>query len=317
LLDVRGLVKHYPVKNPKGRGRALLRAVDGVSFPVARGETFGLVGESGCGKTTTGKLVLRLIEPTAGHVFFDEKDIFALGKRDLRLFRRHMQIVFQDPFGSMDPRMRVSQIVAEPLRVNRALPLKECRRRVLELLDMVGLSAKHLERYPHEFSGGQRQRIVIARALALNPKLVVCDEPVSALDVSIQSQVINLLDDLKEHLGLTYLFIAHDLSLIRHVSNNVGVMYLGKIVEMGPVEDLYERPLHPYTKALLSAIPMPDPGVIKDRLVLSGDVPSPVDPPPGCRFSGRCPSVLEVCRETEPSLVEMAPGHTVACHLYH
>ena len=317
LLHVRNLVKHFPV-----RGGLLQRtvdrvhAVDGVSFEIAAGETLGLVGESGCGKSTTGRCILRLIEPTSGEVHFDGKDVMALNARGLREIARGMQIIFQDPFASLNPRMTVGAIVGEALTIHKlARNVREHDDRVVNLLETVGLHAEHRRRYPHEFSGGQRQRIGIARALAVSPRLIVCDEPVSALDVSIQAQVINLLEDLQRQFGLAYLFIAHDLSVVEHISRRVAVMYLGRIVEIASAHDLYTAPKHPYTEALLSAVPIPDPAVKRRRIVLQGDVPNPVNPPAGCHFHPRCPHVMERCRTQAPLLREIAPGRMAACHL--
>ena len=316
LLQVKNLKKHFPV-----RGGLLRRvvdqvhAVDGVSFDLAAGETLGLVGESGCGKSTTGRCVLRLIEPTAGEVLFEGRDVGAMAPDALRALARDMQIIFQDPFASLNPRMTVGAIVGEGLVIHKlAANPRDIAERVAPLLQTVGLSADHLRRYPHEFSGGQRQRIGIARALAVNPKLVVCDEAVSALDVSIQAQVINLLEDLREQFNLTYVFIAHDLSVVEHISHRVAVMYLGRIVEVAPSRSLYTTPRHPYTEALLSAVPIPDPTVARKRIVLEGDVPSPIHPPSGCHFHPRCPRAKEQCRHEAPQLRELAPGHVAACH---
>jgi oligopeptide transport system ATP-binding protein len=309
LVRVRALVKHFPVEGSDD----VVRAVDGVTFEILRGETLGLVGESGCGKSTVGRCVLRLIEPTAGEVTFDGRDVLATGGRELRELRREMQIIFQDPYASLNPRMRVRDIVGEPLVIHGLKNREERRERVAELLKKVGLDPDYMNRYPHEFSGGQRQRIGIARALALNPKLIVADEPVSALDVSVQAQVVNLLQDLQKEFGLTYLFISHGLAVVEHISTRVAVMYLGRIVEIASAEELYARPLHPYTQALLSAIPIPDPKRKRERIILTGDVPTPINPPSGCRFRTRCPAAIPECAEIDPDLREISPGHTAAC----
>ena len=315
LLSVRNLTKHFPIRGGLlGRPVGSVRAVDGVSFEVKAGETLGLVGESGCGKSTTGLAVLRLIEPTGGEVLFEGRDVARFTKGELQAFRRHAQIVFQDPYASLNPRMAVGDIIAEPLMLHNISSGGERARRVDELLRVVGLGPQHARRYPHEFSGGQRQRIGIARALAVNPKLIVCDEPVSALDVSIQSQILNLLVELQKELGLTYLFIAHGLNVIKHISDRIGVMYLGKLVELADGDELISRPLHPYTKTLLSAIPVPQPGCKKSRIVLEGDVPSPANPPAGCRFHTRCPERLARCSQEEPAFRQV-DGRLVACHL--
>jgi oligopeptide transport system ATP-binding protein len=317
LLSVRGLTKRFPV-----RGGILRRvvdhvhAVDGVGFELGASETLGLVGESGCGKSTTGRCILRLIEPSEGEVRFEGRDVRALSGRDLAAIRRDMQIIFQDPFASLNPRMTVGGIIGEALEIHHlAASRREREAKVADLLETVGLRPDHMSRFPHEFSGGQRQRIGIARALAVSPKLIICDEPVSALDVSIQAQVINLLEDLQEKFGLSYLFIAHDLSVVEHISDRVAVMYLGRIVEVAPSRDLYADPLHPYTEALLSAVPIPDPTIRRERIRLQGDIPNPINPPSGCRFHTRCPIAEKgLCDRTSPEFREAKPGHWVACH---
>ena len=317
LLEVRDLVKHFPIRQGIifAKQVGAVQAVDGVTFNVHKGETLGLVGESGCGKTTAGRCILRLIEPTSGEVVFDGKSVPSLPKDELRELRKEMQIIFQDPYGSLNPRMTVGDIIGEPLHIHRLARGAAKEKRVREILEVVGLSAFHARRFPHEFSGGQRQRIGIARALAVDPRLIICDEPVSALDVSIQAQVINLLQDLQREFDLTYLFIAHDLSVVKHISDRVAVMYLGKIVELTGKHELYHNPKHPYTQALLSAIPEADPTIKKERILLKGDVPSPINPPKGCRFHTRCPKVMDICKIQEPEFVDSGDSHFVACHL--
>jgi len=314
LLRVENLVKHFPVRSWLGRRTGAVQAVDGVSFALAKGETLALVGESGCGKSTTGRLVLRLLEATSGKVWFEGRDLFRLDERELRATRSALQIIFQDPYASLNPRMTVGQMLEEPLMLH-GLAAGRRKERVAEILALVGLAPQHAQRYPHEFSGGQRQRIGIARAIAVEPRLIVCDEPVSALDVSIQAQVVNLLRDLQRGLGLSYLFIAHDLAVVKHIATRVAVMYLGRIVELADKRALFARPRHPYTQALLSAIPVPEPTVRRTRIVLQGDVPSASDPPSGCRFRTRCPYARELCALEDPPL-EVADGHAVACHFW-
>lgn len=317
VLEVSGLKKHFPLKKGLLRRTAgYVYAVDGVSFSVAEGETLGLVGESGCGKSTVARAVMRLVEPTAGSIRLGGRDVTHLGKAEMRPYRREMQIIFQDPFASLDPRMSAGDIVGEPLLVHGEARGSELNERVAALFKQVGLRPEQMRGYPHEFSGGQRQRVCIARALALNPKLIVGDEPVSALDVSIQAQVINLMVDLQQEKRLSYLFIAHDLAVVEHISHWIAVMYLGRIVEYADKETLFRRPLHPYTEALLSAVPIPDPKIKRKKQILQGDVPSPVNPPPGCAFHTRCPHVMPRCKTEAPQLVEMAPGNLVACHLH-
>lgn len=311
LISARNIKKHFDV------GEGLLKAVDGLTFDIYPGETFGLVGESGCGKSTAGRTIIRLYDPTDGELYFNGKNIYELSRREMQEVRRDFQMIFQDPYASLNPRMTVEEIVAEPLEIHGIYKHhKDRHKRVIELLELVGLNDEHANRFPHEFSGGQRQRIGIARALALNPKFIVCDEPISALDVSIQAQVVNLLKELQEELGLTYMFIAHDLSMVRYISDRVGVMYLGHMMELANSEELYLRPSHPYTRALLSAIPIPDPEIQRkrQRIMLEGDVPSPINPKPGCRFVDRCQYAIPICREVTPIFEELRPDHFVACH---
>ena len=314
ILEVKNLKKYFKVGN-----KDILKAVDNVSFAIKEGETLGLVGESGCGKTTCGRTVIGMYDKTDGEVLYKGKPVHGLKGKAKRDFTKEVQIIFQDPYASLNPRMTVADIIAEGIDIHGLAKDKEDRtRRVYELLDQVGLNREHANRFVHEFSGGQRQRIGIARALAVQPDFIVCDEPISALDVSIQAQVINMLEELQEEFGLTYLFIAHDLSMVKHISTHIGVMYLGQMVEKGPADDVYMKPKHPYTKALLSAVPIPDPKVAKanKRIVLEGDIPSPIDPPPGCRFKGRCKEAMKICSEVNPELKEVETGHFVACHLY-
>ncbi|WP_409289833.1 ABC transporter ATP-binding protein [Peribacillus sp. SCS-37] len=318
LLEVDGLKKYFPIKGGVLGNKVLkeVKAVDDVSFKVYKGETVGIVGESGCGKSTTGRSIIRLIEPTEGKVLFEGKDISKLSKRDLRLIRKDFQMVFQDPFASLDPKMKVGQILEEPMKNYGMYDSGTRKKKVEELMKRVGLRASFVHRYPHEFSGGQKQRIGIARALSLEPKLIIADEPVSALDVSVQSQVLNLMRELQQQFGLTYLFIAHDLSVVKHLCDRIGVMYLGRMVELAPKKDLYEKPLHPYTQALLSAVPIPDPKKKKERIVLQGDVPSPSNPPKGCAFHPRCAACMDICKTVRPEFKETGDGRFVACHLY-
>ncbi len=319
LLDVRNLKKYFPVrKGFFGKDVQYVKAVDDVTFHIKKGETLGLVGESGCGKSTTGRTLIRLYEPTEGEIIFGGAEIGRLSQHELKPFRKKIQMIFQDPYASLNSRMTVGDIIGEPLDIHGLANGKERLEKVHDLLHTVGLQPDHATRYPHEFSGGQRQRIGIARALAVEPEFIIADEPISALDVSIQAQVVNMLEDLQNELGLTYLFIAHDLSMVKHISNRIGVMYLGKLVEIAESDELYQKPTHPYTQALLSAIPLPDPNIAKanKRIILEGDVPSPLNPPSGCRFRTRCKYATEKCAQAEPVLKEVAPGHSVACHLY-
>lgn len=317
LMEIKNLKKYFPVKSEGFfKEKSYLKAVDDVSFNIYKGETLGLVGESGCGKSTTGRMLVNLLEPSSGEILFEGKDLSEMKHKNRKELSKNIQIIFQDPYASLNPRMTIGDIIAEPMRVNKIASGEELDKKVNKLLDYVGLASYHKDRYPHEFSGGQRQRVGIARALSVNPKLIVCDEPVSALDVSIQAQVLNLLYDLQKEFNLTYLFIAHGLNVVKHISTRVGVMYLGKIVEIGDVDTIYKNPKHPYTKALLSAIPVPKPGAKKDRIILTGDVPSPINPPTGCRFHTRCSKCMEVCSNKEPELIEIKEGQRVACHLY-
>jgi len=317
LMDIQNLSKHFTVEtNLLGKPVSVLKAVDDVSLTIDKGEAFGLVGESGCGKTTLGKILVNLYSPTSGKLFFEGKELTALNDKQRRSYCKDIQMIFQDPYASLNPRMTIGDIIAEPIIINHLLPTSKVEERVIYLLNCVGLAQHQRNRYPHEFSGGQRQRVGIARALAVEPKLIVCDEPVSALDVSIQAQVLNLLDDLKEEFGLTYLFIAHGLNVVKHISDRVGVMYLGKLMEIAPKMELYANPLHPYTQALLSAIPIINPEKKKERIILEGDVPSPIDPPSGCRFYSRCFKKQDHCKLNAPVLKEVSPEHWVACHLF-
>ncbi|WOV86613.1 dipeptide ABC transporter ATP-binding protein [Sporosarcina oncorhynchi] len=317
LLKVKNLKKHFPIKKGIfGKTVGHVKAVDDISFYVNEGETLGIVGESGCGKSTTGRVLMRLLEPTEGEIEFDGKNLIDLSVEEMRKTRRDIQMVFQDPYASLNPRHTIGKILEEPLIVHGILNSKERKKKVEEFLVIVGLHPFHAKRYPHQFSGGQRQRIGIARALMTNPKLIIADEPVSALDVSIQAQVLNLMQDLQEEFNLTYIFIAHDLGVVRHISDRVGVMYLGKLVEISDSESLYEKPLHPYTQALLSAVPVPDPDYAKEQIIIEGDIPNPANPPSGCTFHTRCPFKMDICTVDSPKLVEHTTGHSVACHLY-
>ncbi|MBS4205974.1 ABC transporter ATP-binding protein [Lederbergia citrea] len=310
LVQVKNLKKYFSVDDKK------LKAVDGLNLDIFPGETVGLVGESGCGKSTAGRTIIRLYEPTEGEVLYNGKNIYSNNQKEMAKLRRDIQMIFQDPYASLNPRMTVEEIIGEPFAIHRTLSGKKKKERIKELLKLVGLDPEHISRFPHEFSGGQRQRIGIARALALDPKFIVCDEPISALDVSIQAQVVNLLKELQQRMGLTYLFIAHDLSMVKYISDRILVMYLGNMVELTTSDSLYNDPLHPYTKALLSAVPIPDPEIKRDRIVLTGDVPSPIDPPSGCVFRTRCPAAMEICSKVKPEWQEVKPGHFTACHLY-
>jgi oligopeptide transport system ATP-binding protein len=319
LVEVKNLCKYFNTKKSVfNKNKGILKAVDGVSLYIKKGETLGLVGESGCGKTTLGRTLLKLYNLTDGEIFYKSKEIGKLSNKKMLPYRKNMQMIFQDPYASLNPRLTVGDIVGEPLDIYKICKGKEREEKVKYFLDKVGLDQNHLNRYPHEFSGGQRQRIGIARALAVNPEFIVCDEPISALDVSIQAQIINMIEDLQNDFGLTYLFIAHDLSMVKHISNRVGIMYLGKLVEIAESNEVYSKPIHPYTNALLSAIPIPDPDEAKkrQRIILEGDIPSPIDPPPGCRFKSRCKYAKSICGEEEPVLKEVSPGHFVACHLF-
>ncbi|WP_423231038.1 ABC transporter ATP-binding protein [Clostridium gasigenes] len=318
IIEVNNLSKYFPVNKGIFSKKSYVKAVDNVSFTIKRGETLGLVGESGCGKTTTGRTVLKLYNSTAGQIIFNGEDITNFSEKQMVPLRKNMQMIFQDPYASLNPRMTVGDIIGEAIDIHKILQGEERNKRIRYLLDKVGLNGDHINRYAHEFSGGQRQRIGIARALAVEPDFIVCDEPISALDVSIQAQVINMLEEIQEEFGLTYLFIAHDLSMVKHISTHIGVMYLGRMVEKGPSNDVYSKPKHPYTQALLSAVPVPDPRASKSskRIILEGDIPSPIDPPPGCRFKGRCQYVKPICDMVDPELKEVEPGHFVACHLF-
>jgi len=319
LLEVKNLKKYFPISGTGlfNRKKSYLKAVDGLSFDIKKGETFGLVGESGCGKSTTGRTIIRLYNPTGGEINFDGTDLAGLSEKEMKPFRKRIQMIFQGPYASLNSRMTVTDIIGEGISTHNIASGAERQERIYNLLNHVGLKREHANRYPHEFSGGQRQRVDIARALAVEPDLVICDEPISALDVSIQAQVINMMEDLQHEMGLTYLFIAHDLSMVKHISNRIGVMYLGMLMEVADSDELYKNPLHPYTRALLSAIPIPDPDLTRKnkRVILQGDVLSPIDPPSGCRFASRCPMAKLVCQELTPVLKELAPGHNVACHV--
>ncbi|MEG1256504.1 dipeptide ABC transporter ATP-binding protein [Clostridium sp.] len=319
LVEIKNLCKYFHTKKSIfNKNKGVLKAVDGVSLSIKKGETLGLVGESGCGKTTLGRTLLKLYNPTAGEIIYNEDKLEKLSSKQMLPYRKKMQMIFQDPYASLNPRLTVGDIIGEPLDIYKLCKGKEREEKIKYFLDKVGLDPNHINRYPHEFSGGQRQRIGIARSLAVNPEFIVCDEPISALDVSIQAQIINMIEDLQNDFGLTYLFIAHDLSMVKHISNRVGIMYLGKLVEIAESNEVYSRPIHPYTNALLSAIPIPNPDEAKkrQRIILEGDIPSPIDPPPGCRFKSRCKYAQKICGEEEPILKEVSPGHSVACHLF-
>ncbi|MGL4392216.1 MAG: ABC transporter ATP-binding protein [Fusobacteriaceae bacterium] len=319
FIVIKDLCKHFDQKKKLfSKEKRILKAVDGVSLEIKKGETLGLVGESGCGKTTLGRTLIKLYEPTSGEIIYNGQSLTHLSFKEMLPFRKKIQMIFQDPYASLNPRQTIGDIVGEPMRIHELYHESEIPNKVLEILELVGLDSSHMSRYPHEFSGGQRQRVGIARALAVNPEFIVCDEPISALDVSIQAQIVNMLEELQEKLGLTYLFIAHDLSMVRHISNRVGIMYLGRLVELSTSDEIYNNPLHPYTKALLSAIPIPDPDMSekRKRIILEGDIPTPINPPPGCRFKSRCPYAMDVCQSIDPELKEISSGHKVACHLY-
>lgn len=317
LMEVKHLKKYFPVASSGFFQKpAFVQAVDDVTFDIYKGETLGIVGESGCGKSTMGRLLVTLLDSTSGEILFEGKEVNSIRKKNRKDISKNIQIIFQDPYASLNPRMTIGDIIREPMKINGITSGKELEKRLDKLLEQVGLAPYHKDRYPHEFSGGQRQRVGIARAISVNPKLIVCDEAVSALDVSIQAQILNLLDDLQKELGFTYLFIAHGLNVVKHISDRVGVMYLGKLVEIADVNKLYSIPMHPYTQALLSAIPIPNPEKKKERIILTGDVPSPINPPSGCRFHTRCPKCIDICKRSEPPLVELESGHKVACHLY-
>ncbi len=319
LIELKNFCKHFPQKKKMfAKEERILKAVDDVTLEIRKGETLGLVGESGCGKTTLGRSIIKLYEATSGDIIYNGENITNLSFHEMLSYRKKIQMVFQDPYASLNPRQTVSDIIGEPMRIHKLYPESEIQGKVLEILELVGLNSSHMSRYPHEFSGGQRQRIGIARALAVKPEFIVCDEPISALDVSIQAQIVNMLEELQEKLGLTYLFIAHDLSMVRHISNRVGIMYLGKLMEISDSDSIYTKPLHPYTQALLSAIPVPDPDMSekRQRIILEGDIPTPINPPAGCRFKTRCRFVKDICDTVNPELKEVEPGHKVACHLY-